>query len=203
MKGKAWTCIYVALIVILLAPLMFGATQTKVYADTPVFTTEHMFEAEDGIVSSPWQAYSGGTSVSGSAYVKAPSPRPLQSTASDPPELSYTVNVDLSGSYKIWARVLAQTTGSDSFHWAIDSGSYQTYHMSSQSDEWVWIAITTAALSVGTHELKIKYREPDMGFDRLLITRQTSFVPTGIGINPGVIPTETLFEAESSEIRSP
>ncbi|MFD2329881.1 heparin/heparin-sulfate lyase HepB [Cohnella sp. GCM10020058] len=187
----------------LLVTSLASYTPTGIGTDPGKFFVDRMFEAEDGTVSSPWQTYSGGTSVSGSVYVKAPSPRSLQATASDPPELSYTVNVDSSGSYKIWARVLAQTTGSDSFHWAIDSGSYQAYHMGSQSEEWVWIAITTTTLSAGTHELKIKYREPDMGFDRLLVTGQTSFVPTGIGMDPGVNPTDTLFEAESSVIRSP
>lgn len=187
----------------LLVTAQTSYTPTGLGMDPGKFYVDRMFEAEDGAVGAPWQSFSGGTSVSGSVYVRAPGPRPVQSTATGAPELSYTFNVDTAGSYKVWARVLANTVGSDSFHWAIDGGSYQAYHMSSRSDDWVWIAITTETLPVGTHELKIKYREPDMGFDRLLVTGQTSFVPSGIGANPGVNPAETLFEAESSTIRSP
>lgn len=153
-------------------------------AASPVFPAETMFEAELGAIGTPWSVRDAAT-AGGQKYVVAGGPSPVALPAADAAaELSYTIQIDHTTDYKIWLRIHAPHGAADSFYWAIDGKPYQGYFPSAGPD-WKWWPIT-ANLTKGTHELKIKYREQNMGIDRLLVTAQPYFIPQGLGSDPGL-----------------
>lgn len=152
----------------------------QAFADT-AFPAEAIFEAEAGTVGTPWQTATSAA-VYG-AYVTTPS-LPRQ----DPPvggaELSYAVAIPATQSYNVWARVYTPNDGANSYFFAVDNASFAAWNVTVAAD-WQWVKVGSPTLSEGIHELKFKYREPRAGIDRLVVTANLQYAPTGIGANPG------------------
>ncbi|MES2300080.1 MAG: heparin/heparin-sulfate lyase HepB [Pseudomonadota bacterium] len=154
------------------------------HATDAAFPTETIFEAEAASYQAPWFLQSSGTAA-GAGYLAAQGPAvPQLPAASAPAELSYAIAVDHASSYKIWLRVYAPDEAANSLYAAVDDGPYVNFGPAA-SPNWQWISTGEFKLSAGTHQLKIKYREARTGIDRLLVTAQSYFVPSGLGTNPG------------------
>lgn len=167
-----------------------------------VYPIDTMFEAEASPVNAPWVLKSVATAA-GQAYVSA---------GDGPAELSYDIDVPFAGEYKIWLRVLAPSTSSDSVFLSTGGGTpspQDAIYVSKTSDGWQWFA-TTRRLPAGRQTIKLRAREAGLGVDRILITALPAFMPTGLGDNPHpppVVPPAghpRLFarEADLEKIRS-
>ena len=98
-----------------------------------------------------------------------------------------------SGAYLIWCRVLGPDGSHDSFFVSMDGGAEDVYDMAERtwSPQFQWTRVNgrnggdpltlnprTFALTAGVHTLTFRAREAGAVLDRLIVTADTSFVPT-------------------------
>lgn len=106
------------------------------------------------------------------------------------PELQYQINFSTPGDYVVWVYGTGINAGADSIHVGINGtanpGSAAITGFWPQ--QWRWSAHTatgmTATLTIptaGLYTLNVWAREDGFRFDRILLTQDTSFVPSGQG----------------------
>lgn len=103
---------------------------------------------------------------------------------------SYTFTVAQAGVHRIWARTLAPNGSTDSFCFQLDNGNVSVWSVPT-GPNWRWNIVrnTTFNLSAGQHTLRFRYREIKTKLDKVLLTTDLGFVPSGVG--PGGGPTST------------
>ncbi|MBN2531963.1 MAG: cellulase family glycosylhydrolase [Spirochaetales bacterium] len=107
------------------------------------------------------------------------------STGSAPQDghMAYTFTISQSGEYRVWTRVKTPNTGDDSFWVKMDSGAWTKWDNIGPFPEWEWDSAGDYTLSSGTHTLTFAYCEDGAKFDKLLITGDFLYTPSGLG-NP-------------------
>jgi hypothetical protein len=130
------------------------------------------------------------TSASGGVHIAV---APGTSTAGSPPSngrSTITFSVAQAGTYRIWGRVIAPTDADDSFWVRVDSGAWTNWNNIPLGSSWHWDdvhngasgnTLVTYGLAAGSHTLAIAYREDGARLDKVLITNDAAFVPTGAG----------------------
>jgi hypothetical protein len=146
-------------------------------------------EAESGPESAPMQELADGA-ASGGAYVAVAAGNNSQSLPPSVGHATLAFDAPSAGTYKIWGRVIAPTDGDDSFWVRLDGGSWIKWNNIALGSAWHWDEVhnsdsggqvVTFALAAGSHTLSIAYREDGTRLDRLLVTSDLAFVPTGTG----------------------
>ncbi len=86
--------------------------------------------------------------------------------------------------------MIAPTVEDDSFWVRMDGGSWIRWNEVALGSSWHWDeahnsdagdAVVTFNLAAGSHTLTFAYREDGARLDRLLITNDTTFIPSGVG----------------------
>ena len=111
-------------------------------------------------------------------------------------EANYSISIEESGEYVIWGRVFSPDYGLNSFFVEIDEEGDNIWEIQ-LSSVWIWnlLKIRFTAdpiifnLSSGSHTLKIKGREDGTKLDKILITNDMDYEPTGEGEGPLCPPT--------------
>ncbi len=93
-------------------------------------------------------------------------------------KLNYKLKIENSGTYKIWLRANGDSTSSDSFFLQIDGGTKQVVY--THINEWGWVNVSKY-LSAGEHTLTILLREQGTNLDKILITSDSNYIPSGLG----------------------
>ena len=101
---------------------------------------------------------------------------------------TYTVTITEASEYILWGRAIAPSVDDDSFFIQIDEEEENLWDIKRGSD-WQWDKVShrggddpvTFTLSAGTHTIKVKVREDGTKIDKLLLTNDISFVPSGTG----------------------
>ena len=154
-------------------------------------------EAEGGTITAPMilgsdAAASGGQFVTVSAGNNSTAAAPASGHA----VVSFTLPE--AGSYRVWGRTIAPVNTDDSFWVRIDNGTWFNWNDITPSTTWTWARVTNDAaadavivwnLAAGSHTLTLAYREDGARADRILITNDSAFTPTGTG--PAPTPTAT------------
>ncbi|NJM16033.1 MAG: T9SS type A sorting domain-containing protein, partial [Bacteroidales bacterium] len=97
------------------------------------------------------------------------------------PYLEYAVTFVKSGTHYLWARTLSPGNADDSFNPAYN-GAVLTQWYIGVSNNWTWKQCgTTFSPSPGEQTIGIYMREDGTKVDKLLITNNSSYVPTGTG----------------------
>jgi hypothetical protein len=93
--------------------------------------------------------------------------------------LSFDLDVSNGGSFSIWLLGTGRDGSSDSFFVQADGGALITGVLVQKS--WGWKKIGgTIVLENGRHSLSIKDREDGASVDKILLTKDSRFVPTGL-----------------------
>jgi hypothetical protein len=165
-----------------------GATPTP----TPTPPTDAAYiwrEAEGGSPSAP-MGKGNDANASGGQYVTVAAGT---ATAGNPPNngrITLTFTAPTAGTYKVWGRIIAATDADDSFWVRMDGGSWTNWNNIPLGSSWHWDdvhngasanTLVTYGLSAGNHTLTIAYREDGARLDKVLITSDASFVPSGLG----------------------
>jgi Glycosyl hydrolase family 98/Secretion system C-terminal sorting domain/Glycosyl hydrolase family 98 C-terminal domain len=142
-------------------------------------------EAECATVGSLWNV-NEDTNASNSHYVTI---QPGNNSNGGAPENSdghivFTIEIVQAGSYSLWARKQSPTPNDDSFYIKMDNASWGTWNGITPSTDWAWAQYQTYNLTVGSHVLKIAYREDGATLDKIYLT-PTTIVPSGIGEEAG------------------
>lgn len=146
-------------------------------------------EAEDGWIESPLQVKHGPQSAGWRHIVS----RPDENSFDTPPtggRATYSFTVPRSGTYRVWGRVVAPNTGSDSFWIRMDGGRWIRWNEIRLGEGWHWDQVHDADaenapvqfdLAAGEHQLTVAYREQHAKLDRLLVTSSPTYRPRGSG----------------------
>jgi hypothetical protein len=122
--------------------------------------------------------------------------------------ITSTFSVPENNTYALWTRLLAPDTSNNSVYIQIDNDCAVNVGDSSSipANQFTWVnyqdgnsaSIITKSLTAGTHTIKLTEREGGVGVDRIIVTTNTSCIPTGTGDNcplptntPAVINTPT------------
>lgn len=109
------------------------------------------------------------------------------------PELRYRVNFRQAGTYVVWIRGHGPSGSDDSVHVGLDGAAVSTAERIdvAEGTGYVWsnqtMAPGTATLSVsqpGVHVLNVWMREDGFVLDKIVLTLDAAFVPTGTGPAP-------------------
>jgi hypothetical protein len=213
--------LYVDYIVIYLVQANGFPQDDPPQADAP--SNNIAIEAENGILNSPFD-YSYDSSASSEGFIWVPNG---SGNCYDPNKESgyaeYNFKVSTSGNYVIWGRIQAANTKDNSFFVSIDGKDYSLWDTKS-SKSWVWDAVSNRDgadpvsfyLEGGEHTLKIKQREDGTKLDKMIITIDPAYIPTGLAdeISPQDIPeapdkninpeaVKVWLEAESGYLYTP
>jgi hypothetical protein len=144
--------------------------------------THVWLEAECGTVGSLWNVNSSGSASNGQ-YVTIQSGN--NSTGSAPTNTNGHINIPFSvsqsGTYVVWARVIAPNGNDDSFWIRMDGGTWINWNnIAPGSTSWTWDDVQSFSLSSGSHTLTIAYREDGAQLDKIYITNSGS-TPSGAG----------------------
>ncbi len=115
------------------------------------------------------------------------------------PRLDYAVNFAQTGTYYVWVRGLAPSLNDDSIHVGLNGQALTSAEKISNFDaNWNWSNRTmdgeAAMLDIteaGLHTINVWMREDGFFFDKLVLTRDAFYVPSGKG------PAETLRSEET------
>ncbi len=103
-----------------------------------------------------------------------------------------TVNVPVASTYRVWSRIKAPDSTNNSYLLEVDGGSCITVGDSAiTANTWTWVDYqsgnsatkTNLTLSTGNHTFKMIGREPSVSLDLVILTADTTCVPTGVGTN--------------------
>jgi hypothetical protein len=158
---------------------------------TVVMEAEHFTGRVDRNGQS-WVERSNRTGFVGSGFMVAePNASPINSGyTTTSPEISFRVFLDAPGTYSVWLRGLATNGSNDSVHVGLDGAAIATADRMSlaTTGSFTWFATTmdgpVATIQVATgglHTVNVWSRESGFRLDRLLLTRDAGFTPTGNG----------------------
>ena len=146
-------------------------------------------EAEAGSPTAPLRVRRSDAASAG-RYVEAPGDRYSKAAPPADGRASYRFSVAQAGTYRVWGRVIAANTGSDSFWIRMDGGDWVRWNEIDAGRSWRWDAVHDAdegnavvgfRLSSGAHTLEVAYRERSARLDKLLVTDDLAYVPSGTG----------------------
>jgi glucose/arabinose dehydrogenase/Ca2+-binding RTX toxin-like protein len=109
--------------------------------------------------------------------------------AAGSPRMDFTVNFLRTGTHYIWARGIGASGADDSYHAGLDGAEISTSdRISSFGPAWTWSRSTmdgpVATFDVpttGFHVVNVWMREDGFVIDKLVLTTDSSFTPTGTG----------------------
>ena len=101
---------------------------------------------------------------------------------------TYTVTIPKTGAYILWGRVQARHGRDNSFFVQIDDNEYNMWEVEI-GDHWHWDKVNDCnildpvrfILQSGAHTIKIKLREDGTKLDKMLLTNNVAFIPSGKG----------------------
>jgi hypothetical protein len=155
------------------------ATNSTPLPDQPPVTVA--WEPEDQTVTAPLRVLTD-PAASGGRYVTV---APGNNSRTAPPAtgtVTASVAVPAAGTYKIWARVIAPTSGDDSFWVRVDGGAWTLWNNIPLGGAWHWADVrgtapVTVELAAGPHTVVVGYREDGARLDRMLLTTDLGPVP--------------------------
>jgi beta-lactamase regulating signal transducer with metallopeptidase domain len=161
-----------------------GAPETA--ADGP---SRIWLEAEDGWLDASFEVEHAPTASRWRHVVARPD---ANSRDAPPPSghAAYSFAVSEPGTYRLWGRVLAPSSGSNSFWLRMDDGPWIRWNDIRGGHGWQWDQVHDSDaqnapvqfdLSSGEHRLTLAHREPHAALDRLLLTADATYRPRGPG----------------------
>jgi len=152
--------------------------RTIVYAEN-----DHIWiEAEAGGEYNPMIVKSD-QAASGQIYLASwDSGRTSLGSAPSDGNIVYSFDVVYAGTYRLWARVITPDSNSNSYWVKMDSAPWVPWEDINPTPSWGWDHMSADFdLGTGSHELRIAYREASTKLDKLLLTRDLAYTPSGMG----------------------
>ena len=104
------------------------------------------------------------------------------------PVLSYNVDFPYAGNYSVWARVYAFDATGDSYHLGLDSKvlleNINLNNSTKVYKSFTWLNVVNSNLTVpkaGIQSLDLFCMEPNLIIDKLILTQNASYIPSGAG----------------------
>lgn len=134
--------------------------------------TDVWLEAECGTVGALWDINSDASASNGKYITIKPGNNSNDNApANENGQATYVFNIRESGSYTLWARVIAPNANDDSFWISMDDGDWSMWNNIGPSSGWTWDSHETYTLSKGSHSLSVAFREDGAMLDKLYLTK--------------------------------
>ncbi|MGB7157340.1 MAG: fibronectin type III domain-containing protein [Tepidisphaeraceae bacterium] len=192
------------------------STGVPAYQQDPGADGLVVFEAEgnDGIVNQggkTWSANSTAGFTGTGALQATPNTGVNNNTGyvTTSPRIDFAINFTKTGVHHVWIRGLAPTGSDDTVHVGLDGAAVATSdRMNGFTPEgsYVWsngtidaVVATINVTTLGIHTLNVWMREDGFIIDKLLLTTNAAFVPTGNGpnVSPRTGPSQTPAAASN------
>ncbi|MCE5276587.1 MAG: tandem-95 repeat protein [Planctomycetaceae bacterium] len=141
-----------------------------------------------------WTATTGATGYSGaSAMAATPNAKVSMGDSLDGARLDYQVNFETAGTYYVWVRTIGATGSDDSINVGLDgqAATLGKWGMSMTTSAWGWndcvvdgngaTRVTIDVKEAGLHTFNIWMREDGTVIDKVILTQDAAFKPTGVG----------------------
>ncbi|MEN9580828.1 MAG: hypothetical protein RJA70_3837 [Pseudomonadota bacterium] len=170
-------------------------TAPPVNVTVPAPFQSYWFEAELGSPSSPLRVTNDMTASAGRFLEVTPGNNSAGSAPNNG-RATYSFTATSAGTFRLWGRTITPSVSDDSFWVQVDNGTWAKWNLIPRATTWAWddvhhdnngsLTQLTFALTAGAHTIKVAYREDGTKLDRLMITNDLAFVPSGAG--PGSPP---------------
>ncbi|MCF8358875.1 MAG: DUF1593 domain-containing protein [Prolixibacteraceae bacterium] len=142
-------------------------------------------EAECGKVGTLWDVKNDASASDGKYItIKSGNNSTDNAPTSSNDQVSFSININESGTFTLWARVITPSYDDDSFWLKMDNGEWNMWNNIASSSSWTWASEYSFYLSSGSHTLTIAYREDGAKLDKLYLTK-TNASPVGEGKDAG------------------
>ncbi|RMD82597.1 MAG: hypothetical protein D6820_03445 [Lentisphaerae bacterium] len=128
-----------------------------------------------------WQIDTQYSGFSGEGYLSTPLPQGTNGDWEDACEASWHIRISNSATYTLWIRRFAANAATNSGYVGIDGSQIGNYDNTADYSKWVWKKLGSVHLSSGEHQLQLRRREAGYAVDRILLTRDSSYSPSGKG----------------------
>ncbi|MBN2535991.1 MAG: hypothetical protein JXB88_24135 [Spirochaetales bacterium] len=150
-----------------------------------VMEAENYSQKADGTgtySSYSWTLNNAEAGASGSEYMEVtPDDGGYANASPDSPVLEYDINISTSGTYYVWVRRIATAGGNDSCCTALNSGPQYEWAYGNASP-WEWAnSPQTYDINTGTQTFKIYMREDGAKIDKIILTTDSGYTPSGTG----------------------
>ncbi len=140
-------------------------------------------EAENAILVYPFEGRAGGGEISGTGFVSIDEGRGGGVVTGTKGEARFGLDLDHRGDYRIWARVRWEDGCGNSFFVTVDEDN-KMYILGEDGTykEWHWVKLgVTVPLETGSHEIVFGNAEDGVHLDKVLVTNDLNYCPTGTG----------------------
>jgi hypothetical protein len=171
-----------------------GTFQQDTGADGIVSIEAENYNANVSQGGNSWTAFTGVAGYSGAGALEAsPNIGNTRSTdyATNAPRLDYSINFNKTGTHYVWVRMSSPSGTDDSIHVGLDGAAPITsQHMTGGSaTAWSWErytfnqgrALFDVAAPGGVHTLNVWMREDGVRIDKIVLTTNINYSPTGNG----------------------
>lgn len=126
-----------------------------------------------------------------------------------------TINItaDITGTYRVWSRIMAPDTNNNSYYIKVDNGcAYKVGDVAIAANAWTWVDYKDGQtgskvdidLTAGNHTVQLMGVEPGVKVDRVIFSTNTSCTPTGTGDNcSNQAPADTTPPSVPTGLASP
>ena len=137
-----------------------------------------------------WTTTTGTTGYSGTSAVTTSSNTGVSAGDSTVgPRLDYDINFNTTGTYYVWVRMLGNGGSNDSLHIGLDGSPASFGHLgvTHNSSNWHWeqnvggSRLTLNVTSAGIHTLNMWMREDGVLVDKIVLTTDSQYTPSGFG----------------------
>ncbi len=165
-----------------------GIESTIVDSHNTLKIEHHWLEAEDAhIIVNPFEITTD-EDVSQHRFICVPNDSGDQYNPEGTIMATYTVNISQPGVYFLWGRVQARDDKDSSFFVQLDDNLINLWEIE-EGEQWHWDEVNDHGivdpvrfiLKSGVHTIKIKLREDGTKLDKMLLTNDADFVPSGEG----------------------
>ena len=153
---------------------------------TVVMEAENYDNNDTNYSNTNWPEDTSVTGYVGTASMLAPGDSDGNGTWSGSPaggaEIGFDIDFTTAGTYDIWLRIYQTNSGQNSFYIGLDGTQISGTAGNATYLSWIWYNhATDVYVSAGTHRFNIRRREPNLRVDRIILTTDSGYTPTGNG----------------------
>ena len=101
--------------------------------------------------------------------------------APDTSVTEYSANLVDTGTYYVWLRFRSFNGGSDSVFVEVDNLGAPKFTLRPYSGAWEWAQLLYGHVDAGIHTIRVQRRESNAEVDKVILTTDAGYVPTGLG----------------------
>jgi len=133
-----------------------------------------------------WRVSTEHEGYVGAGYADTPGPQGTNGTWENACEITFDIEFTTPGTYSVWVRRYSLGGASNSVWVGLDGVGNGANDNTEDHNQWIWKSLGTLDVTAGLHVLNVRRREAAFSVDRIVLTTDGAFVPTGEG------PAETL-----------